>query len=67
MNGWFLLLAPVDGVLTHLLAIRREESHLIALFGYQYEDLLPQGPALDLSISARFRKTEVRSPSRLRC
>jgi hypothetical protein len=36
-NGWFVLLAPVDGVLTHLLAIRREESHLIALFGYEYE------------------------------
>jgi protein-S-isoprenylcysteine O-methyltransferase Ste14 len=36
-NGWFLALAPIDGVLTHLLAVKREESHLIALFGYEYE------------------------------
>mgnify|MGYP005820731389 FL=1 len=38
MNAWFVLLAPVDGVLTHLLAIRREERHLLARFGYQFED-----------------------------
>jgi protein-S-isoprenylcysteine O-methyltransferase Ste14 len=38
MNAWFVLLAPVDGVLTHLLAIRREELHLLARFGYQFED-----------------------------
>lgn len=37
-NGWFLPLAICDGLLTHFLAIRREESHLIALFGYKYED-----------------------------
>lgn len=37
MNAWFLLLAPVDAVLTYFLAIRREEYHLTALFGYQYE------------------------------
>ncbi|SOE18677.1 protein-S-isoprenylcysteine O-methyltransferase Ste14 [Hoeflea halophila] len=37
MNAWFLLLAPVDGVMTHYLAIRREENHLLAKFGYQFE------------------------------
>jgi len=37
MNGWFLLLAPLDGLLTHFLAIRREERHLLARFGYQFE------------------------------
>lgn len=36
-NGWLLLLAPVNGALTQALAIKREESHLIALFGYDYE------------------------------
>jgi len=36
-NAWFLLLAPVDGVMTHFLAIRREENHLLAKFGYQFE------------------------------
>lgn len=36
-NGWLLLLAPVNALLTQLLAITREESHLIALFGYEYE------------------------------
>lgn len=36
-NGWLVLLAPVDGVLTHFLAIRREENHLNAMFGYQFE------------------------------
>ena len=36
-NGWFLLLALVDGLLTHFLAVRREENHLIANFGYQFE------------------------------
>lgn len=38
MNAWFLVLAPLDAVLTYFLAIRREESHLTALFGYQYEN-----------------------------
>lgn len=37
MNAWFLLLAPVDGLMTHYLAIRREENHLLAKFGYQFE------------------------------
>ena len=37
MNAWFLLLAPIDGIMTHFLAIRREESHLLARFGYQFE------------------------------
>ena len=36
-NGWFLVLAPVNGVLTYFLAIRREENHLLARFGYPYE------------------------------
>lgn len=36
-NGWLLLLAPACAVLTHLLAIKREENHLLALFGYEYE------------------------------
>lgn len=38
MNAWFLLLAPIDGIMTHFLAIRREENHLLAKFGYQFED-----------------------------
>lgn len=37
-NGWFLIAAPLDGVLTHFLAVRREENHLHALFGFKYED-----------------------------
>uniref|UniRef100_UPI0030DC50CC methyltransferase family protein n=1 Tax=uncultured Hoeflea sp. TaxID=538666 RepID=UPI0030DC50CC len=37
MNAWFLLLAPLDGILTHYLAVRREETHLLARFGYQFE------------------------------
>jgi len=36
-NGWFLALAPVAAILTEILAIRREENHLVALFGYTYE------------------------------
>ncbi|WP_422369922.1 methyltransferase family protein [Hoeflea sp.] len=36
-NGWMVLLAPVDAALTHLLAVRREENHLIAMFGFEYE------------------------------
>ncbi|MCY0094809.1 methyltransferase family protein [Hoeflea ulvae] len=36
-NGWFVLLAPVDALLTHFLAVRREENHLLANFGFQYE------------------------------
>ncbi|MBW3098520.1 isoprenylcysteine carboxylmethyltransferase family protein [Pseudohoeflea sp. DP4N28-3] len=35
--GWFLVLAIVDAAATQLLAIRREESHLLAQFGYEYE------------------------------
>lgn len=37
-NGWLVLLAIIDGLLTHYLAVRREESHLIAQFGYKYEN-----------------------------
>lgn len=36
-NGWMVLLAPVDALLTHILAVRREENHLIAMFGFEYE------------------------------
>lgn len=36
-NAWFLPLALLDGLLTHYLAVRREENHLIARFGYQFE------------------------------
>ncbi len=36
-NGWMLLLAPVDALLTHILAVKREENHLIAMFGFEYE------------------------------
>ncbi|MBC7283997.1 isoprenylcysteine carboxylmethyltransferase family protein [Hoeflea sp.] len=38
LNGWFMLLAVVMGILTHYLAVRREENHLIARFGYQFEN-----------------------------
>ncbi|WP_417412894.1 methyltransferase family protein [Hoeflea sp.] len=37
MNAWFLLLAPLNGIMTHFLAVRREETHLLARFGYQFE------------------------------
>ncbi|OCW56610.1 methyltransferase family protein [Hoeflea olei] len=37
MNAWFLPLAALNGLLTHFLAVRREENHLIARFGYQFE------------------------------
>ena len=37
LNGWFLLLAVVNGLLTYFLAVRREENHLFAKFGYQFE------------------------------
>lgn len=36
-NGWFLVALPLDALATLLLAIRREENHLLAQFGYQYE------------------------------
>ena len=36
-NMWFVPLAIADAVLTHFLAVRREENHLIANFGYKYE------------------------------
>lgn len=38
--GWLLPLAVLDGVLTYYLAIRREEGHLIAMFGYKYESYM---------------------------
>ena len=37
LNAWFLPLAAVNAALTHVLAIRREENHLHARFGYQFE------------------------------
>ncbi|MBU4529679.1 MAG: isoprenylcysteine carboxylmethyltransferase family protein [Hoeflea sp.] len=37
LNAWFLVLAVINGILTHFLAVRREENHLIAKFGYQFE------------------------------
>ncbi len=37
LNAWFLLLAIVNGILSYFLAVRREENHLIARFGYQFE------------------------------
>ncbi|MDZ7602173.1 MAG: isoprenylcysteine carboxylmethyltransferase family protein [Hoeflea sp.] len=37
LNAWFLPLALVNGILTYMLAIRREENHLHAKFGYQFE------------------------------
>tara|TARA_B100001105_G_scaffold10095_1_gene7526 strand:- start:277 stop:819 length:543 start_codon:yes stop_codon:yes gene_type:complete len=36
-NMWFAPLAIADAALTYFLAIRREENHLIAKFGYKYE------------------------------
>lgn len=39
-NCWLLPLAVLDGVLLHYLAIRGEESHLIAMFGYKYENYM---------------------------
>ncbi|TDH36158.1 isoprenylcysteine carboxylmethyltransferase family protein [Pseudohoeflea suaedae] len=36
-NFWFIPLAVIDAVLTYFLAIRREEKHLNANFGYKYE------------------------------
>lgn len=38
LNAWFLVLAFVDAILTHFLAVRREENHLLAKFGYQFEN-----------------------------
>jgi protein-S-isoprenylcysteine O-methyltransferase Ste14 len=35
-NGWLLLAAPVAGVLTHNLAVKREAMHLEAKFGDQW-------------------------------
>lgn len=36
-NAWFLPLAAAHGVATYFLAVRPEESHLLAMFGYKYE------------------------------
>jgi protein-S-isoprenylcysteine O-methyltransferase Ste14 len=36
-NGWFLVFAAATGFATNALAIRREELHLLACFGAEYE------------------------------
>ena len=36
-NGWFLIAVPLNALATQVLAIKREENHLLAQFGYQYE------------------------------
>ena len=36
-NAWFLIAVPLNALATQFLAIRREENHLLAQFGYQYE------------------------------
>lgn len=36
-NGWFLIFAVVTGICTYRLGIRREELHLLARFGAEYE------------------------------
>ena len=37
-NGWLLLAAPLAGVLTHYLAVKREAAHLEAKFGQSWRD-----------------------------
>lgn len=36
-NGWFLIFAVVTGICLYRLGIRREELHLLARFGAEYE------------------------------
>lgn len=36
-NVWFLIAGVAAAVLTHLVTVRREEQHLLALFGADYE------------------------------
>ena len=37
-NGWFLAAVPIDALAMHFLAVLREEKHLLAQFGYRYEN-----------------------------
>lgn len=37
-NGWFLAVVPLDAVAMLYLAVLREEKHLLAQFGYRYEN-----------------------------
>lgn len=36
-NGWMLVAAVIAAVLTHVCVIRKEEMHLLARFGYEFE------------------------------
>jgi len=36
-NGWFAVFAVGAMIGTHVMAIRREELHLLAIFGAEYE------------------------------
>jgi protein-S-isoprenylcysteine O-methyltransferase Ste14 len=36
-NGWLLVAAVIAAVATHLYVIRKEEMHLLARFGYEFE------------------------------
>lgn len=36
-NGWFLIFAVITGICLYRLGIRREERHLLARFGAEYE------------------------------
>lgn len=36
-NGWFLIFTVITGICLHRLGIRREERHLLARFGAEYE------------------------------
>ena len=36
-NGWFLVGALIAALVTSYLAIRREESHLLSRFGFEFE------------------------------
>ena len=36
-NGWILMAAIVAAAITHLYVIRKEEMHLLARFGYEFE------------------------------
>ncbi|PWW03648.1 protein-S-isoprenylcysteine O-methyltransferase Ste14 [Hoeflea marina] len=37
-NGWFIVVMPFDALAMHYLAVLREERHLLAQFGYRYEN-----------------------------
>lgn len=36
-NGWIIMAALIAATLTHLYVIRKEEMHLLARFGYEFE------------------------------